>query len=83
MSQKRFVKVQGGRLVMRLKQGMNWLIFWPLVYSANSFKGFFFKKVPYNKMKKKKIAQEDGEFSIISNLIAKDGINDNNKGLEL
>ena len=68
---------------MRLKQGMNWLIFWPLVYSANSFKGFFFKKVPYNKMKKKKIAQEDGEFSIISNLIAKDGINDNNKGLEL
>ena len=68
---------------MRLKQGMNWLIFWPLVYSANSFKGFFFKKVPYNKMKKKKIAQEDGEFSIISNSIAKDGINDNNKGLEL
>ena len=63
---------------------MNWLIFWPLVYSANSFK-WFFKKVPYNKMmkKKKKIAQEDGEFSIISNLIAKDGINDNNKGLEL
>ena len=72
---------------MRLKQGMNWLIFWPLVYSANSFKGFFFKKVPYNKMQKKKmkkkIAQEDGEFSIISNSIAKDGINDNNKGLEL
>ena len=82
MSQKRFVKVQGGRLVMRLKRSMNWLIFRPFVYSVNSFKGFFFKKVPYNKMKKK-IAQEDGEFSIISNLIAKDGINDNNKGLEL
>ena len=69
---------------MRLTRTMNWLIFRPLVYSANSFKGFFFKKVPYNKMmKKKKIAQEDGEFSIISNLIAKDLINDNNKGLEL
>ena len=50
------------------------------------FKGLLFKKVPYIKKKKKKkkqIAQETGEFSIISNLIAKDEISDNFKGLEL
>ena len=50
------------------------------------FKGLLFKKVPYikkKKKKKKKIAQETGEFSIISNLIAKDEISDNFKGLEL
>ena len=50
------------------------------------FKRLLFKKVPYiqeKKEKKKKIAHEAKEFSIISNLIAKDGINDNFKGLEL
>ena len=47
--------------------------------------GLLFENVPYikKKKKKKKIAKEAGEFSIISNLIAKDGINDNLKGLEL
>ena len=45
-------------------------------------KGLLFKKVLYIK-KKKKIVQEAGEFSIISNLIVKDGIKDNLKGLEL
>ena len=58
------------------------------IAQEGEFKGLLFKKVPYIKKKKKqkkkkKIAQEAGEFSIISNLIAKDGINDNFKGLEL
>ena len=52
------------------------------IAQEGEFKGLLFKKVSYIK-KKKKIAQEAGEFSIISNLIAKDGINDNLKGLEL
>ena len=53
------------------------------VVQEGESKGLLFEKVPYIKKKKKKIAQEAGEFSIISNLIAKDGINDNLKGLEL
>ena len=54
------------------------------VVQEGESKGLLFEKVPYiKKKKKKKIAQEAGEFSIISNLIAKDGINDNLKGLEL
>ena len=53
------------------------------VVQEGESKGLLFEKVPYIKKKKKKIAQEGGEFSIISNLIAKDGINDNLKGLEL
>ena len=55
------------------------------IAQEGKFKGLLFKKVPYikKKKKKKKIAQEPGEFSIISNLIAKDEISDNFKGLEL
>ena len=56
------------------------------IAQEGKFKGLLFKKVPYikkKKKKKKKIAQETGEFSIISNLIAKDEISDNFKGLEL
>ena len=53
------------------------------VVQEGESKGLLFENVPYIKKKKKKIAQEAGEFSIISNLIAKDGINDNLKGLEL
>ena len=56
------------------------------IAQEGKFKGLLFKKVPYIKKKKKKkkqIAQETGEFSIISNLIAKDEISDNFKGLEL
>ena len=55
------------------------------VVQEGESKGLLFEKVPYikKKKKKKKIAKEAGEFSIISNLIAKDGINDNLKGLEL
>ena len=59
------------------------------IAQEGEFKGLLFKKVPYiknkkkKKKKKKKIAQETGEFSIISNLIAKDEISDNFKGLEL
>ena len=45
-------------------------------------KGLLFKEVPYIKKKKKK-AQEARAFSIISNLIANNGIYDNLKGLEL
>ena len=52
------------------------------VVQEGESKGLLFEKVPYIK-KKKKIAKEAGEFSIKSNLIAKDGINDNLKGLEL
>ena len=56
------------------------------IAQEGEFKGLLFKKVPHikkKKKKKKKIAQETGEFSIISNLIAKDEISDNFKGLEL
>ena len=56
------------------------------IAQEGEFKRLLFKKVPYikkKKEKKKKIALEAEEFSIISNLIAKDGINDNFKGLEL
>ena len=56
------------------------------IAQEGKFKGLLFKKVPYikkKKKKKKKIAHETGEFSIISNLIAKDEISDNFKGLEL
>ena len=56
------------------------------IAQEGKFKGLLFKKVPYikkkKKKKKKKITQETGEFSIISNLIAKDEISDNFKGLE-